>query len=219
MLQTAPSAGGAGAANPAQPGQTATQPQPQNQQAQPASSQQQQPTPASVSDDLFSLDRIRRDLERRATITLPPSSRNLPVYRLLIEGYQFKAPSWRDNFAAPVPPVPEPLGGSDFYRMQSLATLPQAWGSPTPFANSAVTDVYGVPSAGGLVGALITKGLEARRNAAATRLHEEVQQELADIAAHNARVAAGRADPDDGDAKKAAEKKKQDAEKKKKKKD
>jgi hypothetical protein len=41
-----------------------------------------------------------------------------------------------------------------------------------------------------------------------------VQQELADLLAHNARVAAGQADGD-SEAKKAAEKKKQDEEKKK----
>ena len=216
MLQTAPSMAGASAVNPAHQ-QNSGQSRPQNQQANPSIAQpqpQQQPT---TSDNLFSLDRIRRDLERQGTLTLFPRNASLPVYRLIIQGYQFRVPSWRDNFP-PGPRVPEPVNGSDFYRVQQLATLPQAWGSPTPFANAGVTDVYGLPSVSGMIGGLINKAVEARRNAAASRLRAEVQQELADIAAHNARVAAGQADPDDGSAKKAAEKKKQEEEKKKKKK-
>ncbi len=64
---------------------------------------------------------------------------------------------------------------------------------------------------------LIKKALDARSEAAAARARAEVQQELADLAAHNARIAAGQAE--DGDAaKSAADKKKQDAAKKKKKK-
>ena len=138
----------------------------------------------------------------------------LPVYRLRIEGFRFKLPTWQQNFLPPQSSwVRQPFGGADYYEMQRLITPPQAWGS-APFSNG---DVFGMLQAqlvsAGAVG-LIKKGLEARKNAAPARARAEVQQELADIAAHNAQVAAGQA-ADGNDAKKAAEKKKQDEEKKK----
>ncbi len=221
LLQTAPAAAGGNspAAAPPSPPQ---QQQQQQQHAQPP----QQPPPTSSSatspvSDLFSIDHIRRELERQPALSFAAADPTLPRYRVRIEGYGFELPSWQKNFVLPHSPVPQPLGGSDFYEMQRLNTAPQAWGS-APFSNSDLLKMYGLTGAYGLAGALIKKGLEARENAAAARARAEVQQELADLAAHNAQVAAGQAG--DGtttsDAKKAAEKKKQDeAAKKKKKKD
>ena len=104
---------------------------------------------------------------------------------------------------------------SDFNQAQWQATAPVAWGSPTPFSTSGMAKASGLEDVTGLAGALIKKGIEARQNAAVAKVHEEVLQELAEVAAHNARVAAGQADGTDDTAAKAAEKKKQDEEKKK----
>ncbi len=78
--------------------------------------------------DLVSIERIRKELERRPAIALVRSSQDLPVYRLRIEGYQFRLPSWKDSFVLKTGPVPP--GGVEFYRMQWLAVKPTAWGVP-----------------------------------------------------------------------------------------
>lgn len=187
-------------------------------QAQPPTQNPQSGT--STISDLFSIDRIRRDLERQPRLTFAAPTPNLPRYRAEIEGrqipeYRFALPDWRSNFILPSSPVPQPLGGSDYYEMQRLITQPQAWGSAA-FSNSDLLKMYGLSAAYGLAGVLIKKGIEARENAANERARAEVQQELADVAAHNARVASGQADGDTAAAKQAAEKKKkQDEEKKK----
>ncbi len=209
------------AAAASQPQQTAQQSE-QDQQTRPAAAntdQQAPPPPASGSTvtDLFSIDRIRRDLERQPAIRFSMPDRNLPRYRLEVEGFRrtFQLPDWRANFVIPSSPVPQPLGGSDYYEMQRLNTQPAAWGS-SAFSNSDLLKMYGLTAAYGLAGVLIKKGIEARQNQEVQQIRDEVRQELAAVEAHNARVAAGQADPD-GDAKKAAdEKKKQEDAKKKK---
>lgn len=184
--------------------------QPPAQQQHPAASSSGTASPGS---DLFSIDHIRRELERQPTLTFTMPDPNLPLFRLRIEGYHYQLPTWQQNFVVPHSPVPVPLGGSDFYEMQRLNTAPQAWGS-APFTNSDLLKMSGLSGAYGLAGALIKKGLEARADAAVARARAEVRQELADVAAHNARVAAGQPD-ESPDAKAAAEKKKRDEEKKK----
>jgi hypothetical protein len=207
-----------GVTAPAQQSQPAQpqQPPPPQQPAQPAGASS---TGSSSSNDLFSIDRIRKELERQPTINFSTADPNLPVYRLRIEGYRFQLPTWQQNFVLPQSSVPQPLGGADYYEMQRLITPPQAWGS-APFSNSDLVKMYGLSGAYGLAGVLIKKALDARSEAAVARARAEVQQELADLEVHNARVAAGQVDdgdPKDAARKKAAEKKKQDEEKKKKK--
>lgn len=194
------------------------------QQQQPAQ-QQQTPPPASgtssTGSELFSIDRIRRELERQPRLTVAAPHPDLPVYRLRIEGYPFRLLTWQDYFAVPHSSVPGPIGGSDYYEMQRLITPPQAWGSAA-FTNRDVLGMLMTQVETALTVALVKKAIEARRDAGPARAHAEVQQELAEIAAHNARVAAGQADDgttSDAKAKAAAEKKKQDEAKKKKKKD
>jgi hypothetical protein len=196
-------------------------PLPAQQQAAPPPRQlQQQPSPPSSSgtspaSDLFSIDRIRKEMERPPAISFAKPDPKLPVFRLTIEGYRFQMPSWRDNFLQGGSPAPQPPGGSDFHRMQALATGPVAWGTPTPFGATGPTNVSG-PGMSGLLMALIKSAMKSSKEEAVGRAHAEVQQELADLAVHNARVAAGLPDDDGAEAKKAAEKKKQAVEKKKK---
>ena len=182
--------------------------------------QQSPPPPATATDptasaaDLFSIDRIRKELGRQPAITSTTPDPNLPIYRLRVDGYRFQLPTWQENHTLPQSSwIRQPFGGADYYEMQRLITPPQAWGS-APFSNG---DVFGMLQAqlvSAAANALIKKGLEAHKNAAPARAHAEVQQELAELEAHNARVAAGLPDGD-GDAKTSAEKKKQDEEKKK----
>jgi hypothetical protein len=98
--------------------------------------------------------------------------------------------------------------------MMRLNTPSQYWGS-APFTNGDLLKISALTGAYGLAGVLVKKGLEARRNAAQAQEHDQIQQELEAIAAHNARVAAGLADPDPPNAKKKADEKKQDKKKKK----
>jgi hypothetical protein len=211
VLQSSPGPSGGNAAGPQQAStqRAAGLQQPAAQQPPPP------PIDNSPVSDLFSIDRIRKELERQPRIGFAMPDPSLPRYRVEIEGYrhQFKLPDWRENFRISTSPVPQPLGGSDYYEMQRLNTLPQAWGSAA-FSNSDLLKMYGLSGAYGLAGVLIKKGIEARQNAAVERARAEVQQELADVLAHNARVAAGQTDGD-SEAKKAAEKKKRDEEKKK----
>ncbi len=174
------------------------------------------PQPGSF-DDIYSIERIKKELERKPALTFTMPDPNAPRYRVEIQGQRAMAlPGWQQNFRVPVPPVPQPFGGSDYYTMQRLNTPPQYWGS-APFTNSDLLKTWGLTGAYGLAGALIKKGIEARQSAAEARAHQEVLQELADLQEHNARIAAGQADGDD-DGKAAADKKKQDEEKKKKRK-
>ncbi len=161
--------------------------------------------------DLFSIEDLRKRLQRPPAIALPRPDGRLPVYRLRIEGYQFRLPSWKDSFV--VKGSTEPLGGSDFHRMQWQAIAPATWGSPTPFAGVGPENTSG-PGLSGLPALLTGKAVQARANGKVARAREEVLQELAEVAAHNAQVAAGQADPDTDEGR-AAAKKKQDEEKKK----
>jgi len=202
----------------------AQQQPPQQQQSPPPPQQAQQPQPASSAPagavspgtDLFSVDRIRKQLDRPPAFTFTMPDPKLPVYRLRVEGFRFKLPTWQQNFLPPQSSwVRQPFGGADYYEMQRLITPPQAWGS-APFSNGEVLGMLVSQATSSLAVDLIKKGLDARRNGVVTRARQEVQQELADIAAHNAQVTAGQA-ADGSDATKAAEKKKQEQAKKKKK--
>jgi len=183
--------------------------------------------PASSSswvDDLFSIDHIRKELERKPTLTFTMPDPNAPRYRIEIQGYRFELPDWQTRFVIPRSPVPGPLGGNDYYEMMRIITPPQYWGS-APFTSGDLLKMSALSGAYGLAGALIKKGIKARESAAEAQAREEVRRELAEIAAHNARVAAGQTDDDSKNAKKTdkqkqdEEKKKQEQEKKKKKKD
>lgn len=184
----------------AEAGQSQPVPQQPLQPGQPARASS---TPPSPDIDLFSIDRIRSGLERQPAVRFSKADVKLPVYRMLIEGHEFHLPTWKDNFQVG---VPEPPGGADFARMQWLATGPQAWGSPTPFGDSWPAVGHG-PGPSERLGALINKIVGARANGRVARARAEVQQELAALAVHNARVAAGLTD-DGSDTKKTADKKK-----------
>jgi hypothetical protein len=220
-LQEAPAPA---AASPQAPSSPASEAQQNQQSPTPKATEGQQTTQpssgGSTVNDLFAIDRIRRDLERQPAIAFTIPDRNLPRYRVEIEGFRrtFQLPDWRSNFVIPLSPVPQPLGGSDFYEMQRLTTQPAAWGS-SAFSNSDLLKMYGLTGAYGLAGVLIKKGMEARQNREVQQIRDEVRQELAEVEAHNARVAAGQADGS-ADQKKAADekKKKQEEEEKKKKK-
>lgn len=161
---------------------------------------QAQPQPATTSPrassavaDLFSLDRIRKGLERRPAFNLDAPRQDLPVYRVRIEGYVFKFPSWQQSFVIPPALGPQPFGGSDYYEWQRLITPPQFWGS-APLSNRDVLGLLVTQLETAAARALIKKAIQARRNGAPARARAEVERELAEIAAHNARVAAGEAD-------------------------
>ncbi len=105
--------------------------QPRPEQERPQQSRVVSTSSNSVSPaaDLFSLERIRKQLRRQPVIVLAGSDLKLPVYRTRIEGYEFRLPSWKDGLAlkttSRVPP-----GGEDFNRVRWLATKPTAWGVP-----------------------------------------------------------------------------------------
>ncbi len=208
---------------------SATQPAPDDGQA-PAGNQQTQPAgkpPAGTTasptssdhgsyDDIWSIEHIKKELERKPTLTFKMPDPNVPRYQIEIQGQRtLTLPSWQQSFQLPTPPGPQPFGGQDYWNMMRVNTPPQFWGS-APFTNTDLLKMYGLTGAYGLAGALIKKAIEARQSAAAARAHEEVQQELADLEEHNARIAAGQGE--DGDGKTADKKKQRDAEKKKKKK-
>jgi hypothetical protein len=180
-----------------------------------------QPAPQTSSDDLFSIDHIRKELEQQPTLTFTMPDPNAPRYHVDIQGSRFELLDLQKRLAAALPKssVPGPLGGSDYYEMMRLNTPSQYFGS-APFTNGDLLKMSALTGAYGLAGLLVKKGLEARRSAAQAQEHDQVQQELEAIAAHNARVAAGLADPDPptvkkkADEKKPAKKKKKDDEKK-----
>lgn len=171
---------------------------------------------ATPAEDLLSIDHIRKELDRRPTLTFTMPDPDAPRFRVEIRGHRFELPDLRQRLAMALPKssVPVPLGGNDNYEMMRLNTPSQYWGS-APSTNGDLLKMSALTGAYGLAGLLIKKGLAARDSAAEARAREEVQQELAEVAAHNARVAAGQPDADGKDAK-AAEKKKQDEKKKKK---
>ena len=167
---------------------------------------------ASWLEELLSIEHIRKELERAPTLTFTMPDPNAPRYRIEIRGYRFYLPDWQARLMIPPSPVPTPLGGIDHYEMMRVITPPQYWGS-APFTSGDLLKMSALSGAYGLAGALIKKGIEARYSAAAARAREEVQRELAEIAAHNARVAAGLTDEESKKATKT-DKQKRDEEKK-----
>jgi len=159
---------------------------------------------ATTLDDLVSIDHIRREIERQPTLTFRMPDPGQARFQVEIQGYRFDLKKFPQDFVIPRSPVPMPFGGADHYEMMRLITPPQYWGS-APFTNADLLKMSALTGAYGLVGALIKKGLDAGAHAKRTRAQDEVQQELEQIAAHNALVAAGL---DDADARKKAEEKK-----------
>ncbi len=135
-------------------------------------------------------------------MTLSKPDRKLPVFRARIEGYEFRLPSWKDRFVMRT--APEPLGGYDFARARS--TTPGAWGTPMPFS-SVGPEGNGKPGLFDVPALLIAKALDAYANHRAGRARDEVRRELADVEAHNARVAAGLSDDGSSGEKTTGEKK------------
>jgi hypothetical protein len=203
LLQAAPGAANANSSRQQDPDQQQAAP------SKPASS-------TAPAEDLFSTDHIRKELGRQPTLTFTMPDPDAPRFRVEIQGHRFELPDLRQRLATALPKssVPVPLGGNDNYEMMRLTTPSQYWGS-APFTNGDLLKMSALTGAYGLAALLIRKGLEARESAAESRAREEVQQELAEVAAHNAQVAAGQPDAEGKDAK-AAEKKKQDEKKKKK---
>ncbi len=182
-------------------GVTATADARQSQPPQPAPQQPQQPAqqappaPASAAapgGELFSIGRIRKDLERPPAFTFSTQDPKLPVFRLRIEGYSFEMPSWQQSFVIPPSPVPQPLGGTDYDDMKRLITPPDL----RAIQNRDAAGIVQASAETAVALALFKKVKEARANAAVARARAEVQQELKDLEAHNARVAAGLADGD-----------------------
>jgi hypothetical protein len=196
------------------PGETQTVRQPQQADAGTPRHQPQRPAePASQSatlDSIVSIERIRREIERQPIVTFRMPDPNQARFQVEIQGYRFDLKTSPQDFVIPRSLVPAPFGGVDHYEMTRLITPPQYWGS-APYTNGDLLKMSALAGAYGLAGALIKKGLDARAGAGQRRARDEVQQELEQIAAHNALVAAGLADDD---AKKKEEEKKK-AEKKK----
>ncbi len=198
-------------------------PAPQNSQQEesappPAAPQTAQPpaapAPPASADDLFSIEHIRRELERPPSLTFTMPDPNVPRYRVEIQGKKFQLPTLGERLSIPKSPVQIPWGGTERADMMRLNTPPEFSGS-APFTNGDLLKMSALTGAYGLAAALVKKAIEARASAADERERAAVQQELAEVAAHNARVAAGDPDPDGASAKAAAaEKKKQDKKKK-----
>ncbi len=192
----------------------------QEEAAQPGAVPQAAPPPVvpslpASSDDLFSIEHIRRELERSPTLTFTMPDPNVPRYRVEIQGKKFQLPTLGERLSIPKSPVQVPWGGTERADMMRLNTPPEFYGS-APFSNGDLLKMSALTGAYGLAGALLKKAIDARASAADARERAAVQQELAEVAAHNARVAAGEPDPDGASAKAAAaEKKKQDQKKKK----
>jgi hypothetical protein len=196
------------------------------QEPQQQSTQQPPPPRPSVNpdlaaDDLFSIDRLRQDLQRKPTIIFIVPDPNIPRFKVEVEGKRWQLPSLQQRLAAAIPKmaVQVPFGGTTAADMTRLNTPPQFLGS-SGFTNAEVAQLplFAVETWFGKT--MVKKALEARHNAESARMREQIRQELAAVEEHNARVAAGQSDGAGDDAKKA-DKKKQDAKKqvKKKKKD
>jgi hypothetical protein len=171
---------------------------------QTAASQSASAGGASIFDSLVSIEHIRREIERQPTLSFRVLDPNQPRFHVEIQGYRYKPEQFPQDFVIPRSPVPMPFGGAERYEMMRLTTPPQYWGS-APFTNADLLKMSALTGAYGLAGALIKKGIEASARARQARVHDEVEQELEAIAAHNALVAAGLAS---GNTKKKAEKKK-----------
>jgi hypothetical protein len=165
--------------------------------AQPPSQQGQttatQSTDSQAVDDVVSIDRIRKALQRAPVLTFVMPDPNVPRFRVEISSSQFRPLTFQNSFYIPPTPAPVPFGGVDYYEMQRLNTPPEFWGS-APFTNKDLLGMAALNGAYSLLGALIKKGMEAHAIAEQARLHQEVEEELRALAAHNARVAAEQAE-------------------------
>jgi len=189
-------------------------------QQQPAQSQQKPPqtparTGASGDADMFSIERLRDDLERKPTIAFVVPDPNIPRFKVEVEGKRWELPTFQERMARAIPrmPVQVPFGGTLASDMARLNTPPEFYGS-APFTNGDLLKMEALSGAYGLAGALIKKAIEARHEAEVAQIREQIRQELAAIDEHNARIAGQVADG--ADQKKAdKDKKKPDPKKKK----
>jgi len=195
------------------PRQLCEQP-PQQQQQSGAATPIPPSAPASGLVDQHSLERIRTQLEQPQPPTIVPLKPDMPLYHVEVFGYRFRFPEWQKDFVIPVSPVPQPFGGSDYYEMMRLITPPLLGKGADPQANRDGLGMLQVAGETWLAGLLVKRAVAAHQKAAPARARREVLQELAAVAAHNARVAAGQADGG-ADAKASTEKKKPDEKKKK----
>jgi hypothetical protein len=164
------------------------------QQAPKADQDSQQPSTFSI-ESVVSIDRIRKQLERSPTLSFVVADPDAPRFRIEVRG-NFTMP---ERVISPATPFPQVFGGTDYYDMQRVITPPQYWGS-SPMTNSDVLGMAALSGAYALVGALVKSAIVAHHSAAEARVHEEVQQELADLAEHNARLARGQAEGKDAGA-------------------
>jgi len=194
-------------ADPQQPRTAQQSPQQQPQRQSPGGSAPEKPSaPASGFDDRV-IERVRRQLRFASGLAIPDASpkRDVPVYRVEVSAHGFRLPDWRDRMPS-APAVPQPFGGADYYEMMRLITPPEFWGS-AGMTNREVLDLLVTSAETWAARKAAKKAINAYQNASKNRLHKEVQRELAEVAAHNARVAAGQGDGA-ADAKAAADKKK-----------
>ncbi len=136
----------------------------------------------------------------------------MPLFRVEIQASRFHLLDWQTNLITPPLPVPQPFGGSDYYEMMRLITPPEFWGS-APLTNREVLSLATTAAQTWAAKLAARKALEMARKARANALHNDVRQDLAELEAHNARVAAG-ATAKGVDAKASPEKKQQDGKKK-----
>jgi hypothetical protein len=188
---------------PRQPQTTQQPPQQQPQlQSPPATAPEKLPPPASGFDDRV-IERVRRELQLAPGLAIsgPKPKADAPVYRVQVFGYRFQLPDWRDRMPS-APAVPQPFGGADYYEMMRLITPPEFWGS-APMSNRDVLNLLVTAGETWAARKAVKKAINAYENVSKKRLHEEVQRELAELAAHNAAV-----DKKKQDEKKAVEVKK-----------
>ncbi len=168
-----------------------------DQQQQPQ--QQQQPPSAApgggtsgATDDLYSIDRIRTQLNELPVLrtSSPPDSR-LPRYRVEVVGKQFGLRNWQALVATPPSPVPMPFGGTNYFDMTRLNTRPEI------LTNREGLGVLTTAAETYLVTYLVRKFVESHRKSAVAKVRAEVQAELAEVLAHNARIEAARANTAD----------------------
>ncbi len=140
-------------------------------------------------DNVVSIERIRKALERAPVLTFVMPDPNVPRYRVEVSGFQFQPLNFQNSFYIPPTPAPGPFGGVDYYETQRRNTPPEFWGS-APFTNKDLLGMAALNGAYGLLGALIKKGMEAHATAEQVRARQEVQEELRALAEHTARARA-----------------------------
>ncbi len=195
------------------PLQSGQQPSPQQQPSQSSSGSPapQQPSASPNGFDERTIERIRAKLVQTHATSIGQPKPHAPLFRIEVFGRRFQMPEWQKN-VSPATSAPQPFGGADYYEMMRLITPPQYWGS-APLSNRDVLNLALTAGETWLATSLVKKAIEANRNAAPRRIQREIQQELADLAAHNVQVAGGKADSA-ADSKATAEKAKQNERKK-----